>query len=76
MKQRDESWCTMQDVMQHATALESACSVLHDFDDTGCLFLQLTETRQTLLMRTSAHKQKNDELQSASSYRKMCREKF
>jgi hypothetical protein len=76
MKQRDDSWSTMQDVMQHTTVLESACSVLHDFDDTGCVFLQLTETRQTLLMRTSAHKKKREELETRLSFRAMHREKF
>ena len=76
IKQRDESWSTVQEVMQHTTALESACSVLYDFDDSGCVFLELTETRQTLLMRTGAHKTKCEELQSRSTYRAMQREKF
>ena len=76
IKQRDESWTTMQEVMQYTTALESACSVLNDFDDTGTILLQLTETRQRLLMRTSAHKQKCEELQSRLSYRAMLREKM
>ena len=75
-KQRDESWSTIQDVMRYTTALESTCSVLHDFDDTGYILLQLTETRQSLLMRTAAHQRKYDELQSRLSYRAMCREKF
>lgn len=75
-KQRDESWSTMQDVMQYTTALESDCSVLNDFDDTGAMLLQLTETRQRLLMRTSAHKQKYEELQCRLSYRAMLREKM
>ena len=74
--QRDDSWTTVQDVMQYTTALEGACSVLHDFDDTGFVLLQLTETRQSLLMRTAAHEQKHENLRSCSSYRKMCREKF
>jgi hypothetical protein len=69
MKQRDESWSTLQGVMRYTTALESTCSVLHDFDDTGCILMQLTETRQRLLMRTGAHKQKCEELQSRLSYR-------
>lgn len=76
IQQRDESWSTMQDLMQYTTALERACSVLHDFDDTGYILLRLTETRQELLMRTGAHKQKYDELKSRSSYRAMHREKF
>jgi hypothetical protein len=75
-KQRDESWSTIQDVMRYTTALESTCSVLHDFDETGYILLQLTETRQSLLMRTAAHQRKYDELQSRLSYRAMCREKF
>lgn len=76
MKQRDESWSTMQDVMEYTTAVEGACSVLHDFDDTGYILLQLTETRQRLLMRTSAHKQKHEELKSRLAFRTMHREKF
>jgi hypothetical protein len=72
IKQRDESWCTMQDVMQYTTALEGACS----FDDTGYILLQLTETRQSLLMRTGAHKQKFDDLRSRVSFRLKQREKF
>ena len=75
IKQRDDSWSTVQDAMRYTTTLESACSVLHNFDDTGYILLQLTETRQRLLMRTGAHKQKYEELLSRSSYRKMCREK-
>jgi len=75
-QQRNESWSTMQDVMQYTTAVEGACSVLHDFDDTGYILLQLTETRQRLLMRTAAHQRKYDELHSRLSYRAMCREKF
>jgi hypothetical protein len=76
IQQRDESWSTMQDVMLYTTALESACSVLHDFDDTGYILLQLTETRQKLLMRTGAHQQKYDELKTRTSYRARHREKF
>jgi hypothetical protein len=75
-KQRDESWSTLQDVMKHAMDLEGTCSVLHDFDDTGYVLLQLTETRQRLLMRTDAHKRKYEELRSRLSYRVMQREKF
>jgi hypothetical protein len=37
--------------------------------------LQLTETRQRLLMRTSAHKQKYKELQTRMSFRTVHREK-
>jgi hypothetical protein len=74
MKQRDESWSTLEDVVLYTTDLESRCSVLHDFDDTGCILLQLTETRQRLLMRTSAHKQRCEELQSRLSYRAIHRE--
>jgi hypothetical protein len=74
--QRDDSWLTVQEAMHFTTALESACSVLHDFDDTGFVLMQLTETRQGLLMRTEAHKQKYEDLRSRSSYRKMCRETF
>jgi len=69
IKQRDESWGTVQEVTQHTTALESACSVLYDFEDAGCVSLQLAETRQTLLMRTGAHKKKYDELECRLSYR-------
>lgn len=69
MKQRDESWSTLQGVMQYTTDLESTCSVLHDFDDTGFVLLLLTETRQRLLMRTGAHEQKCEELQSRLSCR-------
>ena len=76
IKQRDASWSTMQEVMQYTTALEGRCSVMHDFDDTGFILIKLTETRQMLLMRTAAHKQKCEELQCISSYRKMRREKF
>jgi hypothetical protein len=76
IKQRDDSWTTMQDVMEYTTAVEGACSVLHDFDDTGCILLQLTETRQRLLMRTNAHEQKHQELKSRMTYRIMHREKF
>ena len=74
--QRDESWSTMQEVMQYTTALERACSVLNDFDDNGSMLLQLTETRQRLLMRTSAHKQQYEELQCRLSYRAIVREKM
>jgi hypothetical protein len=76
MQQRDESWRTMQDVMEHTTALEGACSVLHDFDDTGYVLMQLTETRQRLLMRAAAHERKYDELKCRSTYRLKQREKF
>ena len=76
IQQRDDSWSTIQDVVQYTTALEGRCSVLHDFDDTGYVLLKLTETRQMLLMRRAAHKQKREEMQSLSSYRKMRREKF
>jgi len=76
IQQRDESWSTVQDVMQYTTALESACSVLHDFDDTGYILLQLTETRQSLLMRTGVHERKYEELKSRAAYRTMQREKF
>jgi hypothetical protein len=75
IKQRDDSWATLQKVMQYTTDLENTCSVLHDFDDTGYLLLQLTETRQRLLMRTSAHKQKYKELQTRMSFRTVHREK-
>jgi hypothetical protein len=76
IQQRDESWSTMQEVMQYTTALEGACSVLHDFDDTGFVLLQLTETRQTLLMRTGSHKRKYEELKTRMAYRLRQREKF
>lgn len=75
IKQRDESWSTLQDVMQYKTALESACSVLNDFDDNGTILLQLTETRQRLLMRSTAHKHKYEELKCKMSYRTIHREK-
>ena len=76
IKQRDDSWSTLQGVMQYTAALESTCSVLHDFDDTGCILLQLTETRQRLLMRTGAHKRKYEELQSHLTYRAIYLETF
>jgi hypothetical protein len=76
MQQRDDSWSTMQDVVKHTTDLESACSVLHDFDDTGHVLLQLTETKQRLLMHTDAHQRKYEELKSRLSFRVMQREKF
>jgi hypothetical protein len=76
IKQRDESWSTLQDVMQYTTALESACRVLHDFDDTGYILLQLTETRQSLLMRSGAYERKYEELKSRAEYRALQREKF
>jgi hypothetical protein len=76
IRQRDESWSTLQDVTEYTTVLEGACSVLHDFDDTGYILLQLTETRQRLLMRVGAHKQKYEDLKSRSSHRAMHREKF
>jgi hypothetical protein len=76
MKQRDESWSTLEGVVRYTADLESKCSVLHDFDDTGCILLQLTETRQRLLMRTNAHEQKHQELKSRMTYRIMHREKF
>lgn len=75
IRQRDESWATFQDVMQHTTALESACSVINDFDDHGDTLLELTAARQRLLMRTSAHKQKCEELKCLLSYRAIYREK-
>jgi hypothetical protein len=75
IKQRDESLSTIQDVKEYTTALEGICSVLHDFDDTGFILLQLTETRHGLLMRTSTHTQKYEELESRLTFRAMCREK-
>jgi len=50
--------------------------VLHDFDDTGYILLQLTETRQSLLMRSGAHERKYEELKSRAEYRALQREKF
>ena len=75
IKQRGETLSTMQDVKEYTTALEDVCSVLHDFDDTGFILLQLTETRQRLLMRASTHTQRYEELQSRLTFRVMCREK-
>jgi hypothetical protein len=75
INQRDESWSTLQEVMEYTTALEGECSVLHDFDDTGYVLLQLTETRQRLLMRTGAHEQKFEELRTRASFREMLKEK-
>jgi hypothetical protein len=75
IKQRDESLSTIQDVKEYTTALEGICSVLHDFDDTGFILLQLTETRHGLLMRTSTHTQKYEELESHLTFRALCREK-
>lgn len=75
INQRDESWSTIKDVKEYTTALEGVCSVLHDFDDTGFILLQLTETRHGLLMRTSTHTQKYEELQSHLTFRALCREK-
>jgi hypothetical protein len=49
--------------------------VLHDFDDTGYVLLQLTETRQRLLMRTGAHKQKFEQLRTRASFRETLKEK-
>jgi len=75
INQRDESWSTIKDVKEYTTALEGVCSVLHDFDDTGFILLQLTETRHGLLMRTSTHTQKYEELESHLTFRALCREK-
>jgi len=74
IQQRDKSWSTLQEVMEYTTALEGACSVLHDFDDTGYVLLQLTETRQRLLMRTGAHKQKFEQLRTRASFRETLKE--
>jgi hypothetical protein len=75
-KERDASLLTLKDAVEYTTALESACSFLHDFNDPVCDFAKLMEIRQRLFDRTCAHHDKCKEMSSRLAFRATYRDNF
>lgn len=74
--ERDASLITLKEVMQYTTTLESSCSLLNDFDETGDAFMQLTQARQRLFQLTCTHTQQQKTLKSRLSFRGLYRLNF
>lgn len=76
MRERDASLITLRDVMKYTATLESSCSLLNDFYETGHDFIQLIQVRQRLFQRTCTHTQQCETLKSRLSFRVMYRSSF
>jgi hypothetical protein len=76
IQERDACLITLKEVMTYTTALESSCSLLNDFDETGHTFMQLVQVRQKLLQRTCTHTQQHESLKSHLSFRVVYRSNF
>lgn len=74
--ERDASLITLGEVMKYTTALESSCSLLTNFDETGHDFMELTLVRQSLFQRTCKHTQQQETLKSRLLYRVVYRSSF
>jgi hypothetical protein len=74
--ERDACLITLEKVMTYTTALESSCSLLNDFEETGHAFMQLVQVRQKLFQRTCTHTQQHETLKSHLSFRVVYRSNF
>ena len=76
IKQRDASLSTVADLLEDTRTLEGSCAALNDFSGSVAVFLALTETRQRLLQRSSAHAQQCERLKSPLLFRAVHRINF
>jgi len=76
IRERDASLITLQELRQYTTTLESSCSVLNDFDETGDAFMQLAQARQRLFQLSCTHTQQQKTLTSRLSFRQFYRLNF
>jgi hypothetical protein len=74
--ERDACLVTLNKVIEYTTGLESSCSLLNDFNDTGDAFMQLIQIRQKLFQRTCTHTQQLKTLKSRVSFRVVYRSNF
>ena len=74
--ERDACLITLSRVIEYTTGLESSCSLLNDFNDTGDAFMQLIQIRQKLFQRTCTHTQQHKTLKSRVSFRVVYRSNF
>lgn len=74
VKERDESFLTLEKIVRYTTALESSCSFLNDLNE--YVSADMMEMRQKLFDRTCAHQDKFPQLQSHSTFRTTYRVNF
>lgn len=74
--ERDASLITLEDVKKYTTALESSCTLLTNFDETGDDFMELALFRQKLFQRACTHTQQQETLKSRLLFRVVYRSSF